>query len=224
MAEDVGLGTLDAGFSSPKKQILLFLKRRSEASLADIASELSVSKMAALRHLTALEGRGLLARSTKTGGRGRPKVYFRLTEASSHLFPEAYAHMTIAAFEFIEERLGREAVVKLLEQRAREVYNRHHGKFDGKDLRGKVLELAKIRDEEGYMAEAGPMRRTTFELLEHNCPIVAIAGKYGEACAVENRLFQNLLHADVDATHRVVAGAPVCRFLIRKREMDRSTR
>ena len=217
MDEDVPAPALEVGVSSAKKAILLHLKRRGEASIADIAGELRISKMGAWRHLAALEGKGLLARTTKAGGRGRPRVYFRLTDASARLFPQAYAHMTLAALDLIEARLGRDAVVGLLESRARELYDRYKPAFDGKDLRGKVEALAKVRDDVGYMAELGSARRGAFELLEHNCPIVAIAGKYGEACAVENELFENLLHADVDATHRVVAGAPVCRFLIRKR-------
>lgn len=223
-AREVEPGSLDSGFSSSKKHILLLLKRGGEASLATIATEIGVSKMAALRHLVALEARGLVQRSQRAEGRGRPKVYFRLADNATSLFPQAYAHMTTTALEFIEEKLGREAVVQLLERRSRELYARHHARFDGKDLREKVAILARIRDEEGYMAELGAAKRTTFELLEHNCPIVAIAGKYGEACAVEQRMFQNLLHADVDTTHRVVAGAPVCRFLIRKHETRDSTR
>jgi predicted ArsR family transcriptional regulator len=216
-APEVAVGSLDAGFSSAKKHILIFLKRTSEGSLEAIAKELGISKMAALRHLQALEARGLLERSNRPEGRGRPKVYFRLAEGASSLFPHAYGHMTTVALEFIEEKLGRDAVVDLLERRSRELYDRHHGRFDGKDLPEKVALLARIRDDDNYMAEAGSHTKTTFELLEHNCPIVAIAGRYPEACEVENRLFEDLVHADVDTTHRVVAGAPVCRFLFRRK-------
>jgi predicted ArsR family transcriptional regulator len=94
--------------------------------------------------------------------------------------------------------------------------------MEGKDLRGRVEELVRIRDAGGYMADLGTARKDTFEMLEHNCPIYAVAQKYGEACAVEQDLFRKLLKADVDASHRVVAGDPVCRFLIRKRPGERS--
>ena len=210
------MGSLDAGFSSTKKAILLLLKRKDRTSLGDIAASMRISKMAALRHLTALETKGLVERSSHAEGRGRPRVYFRLADKAHNLFPEAYAQMTLAALAFIDRSLGREAVVKLLKQRAREVYDAHHAAFDHQDLKEKVATLAKIRDDGGYMAELGPSRKGAHELLEFNCPIRAIAGKYSEACAVEVELFENLLHADVDATHRVVAGDAVCRFIIRK--------
>ena len=80
-----------------------------------------------------------------------------------------------------------------------------------------VAELVRIRDEGGYMAELGQARRNVVEMFEHNCPIMAVAETYPEACRVEREMFQNLLGADVETSHRVVAGDPVCRFLIRGR-------
>src|SRR5688572_11998737 len=107
---EVDVGALDAGFSSTKKEILLTLKRNGSVSLGDLARHLGISKMATLKHLTALEAKGLLQRSSRSGGRGRPRAFFALSERSSSLFPEAYTHMTLAALRFIEAKLGRDAV------------------------------------------------------------------------------------------------------------------
>ena len=71
------------------------------------------------------------------------------------------------------------------------------------------------------MAEMGNARKNVVEMLEHNCPIMAVAETFPEACAVEREMFQNLIHADVETSHRVVAGDPVCRFLIRRRGLTR---
>ena len=216
--EAMDRGPLDAGFSSAKKRILMMLKRTGTSSLADVAKELGVTKMAALRHVNVLEGKGLVGRSFVAGGRGRPQVFFRLAPGATRLFPEAYTQMTLAALAFVEEKLGPDAVTALLKQRAQEVYAEHRPEMEDKDLKERVRTLARIRDEGGYMAEIGAARKGTFELLEHNCPIFAVAGTYGEACAVEQELFQKLLRADVETSHRVVAGDSVCRFLIRTRE------
>ena len=220
---EVQAGALDASFSSTKKRLLLLLKREGPTSLEDLASALRISKMAALKHMSAFETKGLVGRSFRPGGRGRPRVIFSLTSKASPLFPEAYVQMTEAALGFVEKKLGREAVEDLLKQRTQELYAKHRGRMEGKDLRGRVEELVQIRDAGGYMADLGTARKDTIEMLEHNCPIYAVAQKYGEACAVEQDLFRKLLKADVDASHRVVAGDPVCRFLIRKRESDRTT-
>lgn len=217
MDPETDAGNLEAGFSSTKKELLTILKRDGRTSLADLATRLGISKMAILKHIAALEGRGLVERSFGTGGRGRPRAYFSLTRGASRLFPEAYAHMTLCALGFIEEKLGPEAVAQMLRQRAQDLYAANRGRFEGKDFRGKVEELVALRDRQGYMAERGRVGTRHAEVLEHNCPIFAIADRYRDACGVEVDLFRKLLRADVEASHRVVAGDPVCRFLIRKR-------
>ena len=217
IAREVESGALEAGFSATKKRVLLLLKRGGSASLADLAGTLQISKMATLKHMNALEAKGLVDRFFPPGGRGRPRVYFRLTTRARSLFPEAYAHMTETALRFIEKKLGRKSVEDLLKQRAQELYDRHRSELQDGTLRSRVEKLARIRDEGGYMAELASARKNTFELLEHNCPVYAVADKYWEACAVERDLFQKLLHADVETSHRVVEGDAVCRFLIRPR-------
>ena len=126
--DPVDAGGLEAGFSSAKKQILLTLKRQGSVSLGDLATGLAISKMGTLKHLSALEGKGLVERSSRAGGRGRPRAFFALTRNASTLFPEAYTHMTLSALRFIEEKLGRDAVVLLLEQRAQEVLDANRGR------------------------------------------------------------------------------------------------
>ena len=220
--DEVRAGGLETGFSSAKKQILLTLKRLGTVSLTAMSGELRISKMATLKHLTALETKGLVERSFRSGGRGRPQAIFNLSKDSSTLFPEAYTHMTLCALRFIEDRLGHEAVVRLLKQRAQEVLETNRDRMPDGPLRERVDELVKIRDEGGYMAELGRSGRTSVEMLEHNCPIMAVAEEFPDACGVERELFQKLLHADVETSHRVVAGDPVCRFIIRNRAESRA--
>ncbi|HYK92486.1 MAG TPA: MarR family transcriptional regulator [Thermoplasmata archaeon] len=212
---------LFAGFSSQKQAILLALKRGGNLSLKEVAAALGVTRVAALRHLSVLESQRLVERSYRHQGVGRPQVYFRLAATSTGLFPQAYTQMSVCALQFIEQRLGRAAVVELLQQRAHELEDRGHARFQGKSLAGQVAELARFRQEGGYMAEVGARRSGSVEMLEHNCPILAIAQEFPEACEVERTMFESMLRANVSATHRVVAGDPVCRFLIRPRAEDR---
>src|SRR5207302_8956703 len=201
---EVDEGGLETGFSSSKKQILLTLKTQGSVSLTDLAAALKISKMATLKHLSALEGKGLVERSFRQGGRGRPRAFFALSDGSASLFPEAYTHMTLCALRFIEEKLGREAIVRLLQQRAQEVLEANRNRVPNGGLKERVAELVRIRDEGGYMAELGQARRNVVEMFEHNCPIMAVAETYPEACRVEREMFQNLLGADVETSHRVV--------------------
>ena len=208
---------LQEDFGPTRREILLRLKRGGPRSLQDLADDVALTRVAVLRHLRILESEGLVQRSYRRGGPGRPAAVFQLAPDAARLFPTAYADVSLCALRFLEERLGRGAVVELLQERAHEVARRHAPSFRGRDLPQRVDRLVQIREAEGYMAERGPRRRGLFEVREHNCPILAIAGEYGEACEVERRLFEGLLGARVETSHRVVAGEPVCRFVIRPR-------
>lgn len=209
------------GYSTAKRGILLLLKRQGRASLEEVARGVGISKPAVLGHVAKLETDGLLAREYQAGKVGRPRVVFRLTEAAATLFPHNYAEMSRCALEFIEQRLGRPAVRELLDRRAAEVADQNRSRIPHGPLSDRVAELARIRTEGGYMAEVGRRRGGAVEMLEHNCPILALAERYPEACETERRMFAALLEARVDVGHRVVAGDPVCRFLVRPPEPPR---
>lgn len=201
--------------SAPKQRVLALLKRHPGASLHEIADALEISRTAALRHLVRLEGAKWVQREYRGQGVGRPRVCFRLVSSTQPLLPGAYVETALRALSFIERTQGRPAVVEMLQERAEELADRHAPRLAGRDLAGRLTELARIRDEDGYMAEVKRPRGPEAELLEHTCPILALADRYGEACDVERRLFQRLLGADVRVQHRLVAGQGVCRFLVR---------
>jgi DeoR family transcriptional regulator, suf operon transcriptional repressor len=208
------------GFSSPKRQLLLMLKQHPGLSLLEIARRRKISKVAALKHLTILEREGLIERAYERQKMGRPSVHFRLSPHASRLFPEAYTQISICALEFIEKQLGHDAVIRMLQERTREVEEQGRPRLKAPDLPTRVHELVQIRSEGGYMAEFGGQRGKTIEMREHNCPILAVAARYPEACEVERRLFESMLKASVETSHRVVAGDPVCRFVIRPRSEE----
>ena len=208
-------------FAGAKRTILLELKRAPTSTLGELARAAHLSKSATLVHLQQLEARGFVGRSYRRGAVGRPAVCFTLSEEAAKLFPQSYAEMSRWALGFIERRLGRPAVVELLQDRAHELSDRHFAEIDAPTLGRRVENLATVRSEGGYMAEVGGRRQGAIELREHNCPILALVGAYPEACEVERRMFESLLRARVEVSHRVVAGDPVCRFWIREKEGPR---
>lgn len=203
------------GQGPTRRALLLALRRGGEVELAQLARDLGLSKAAVHKHVRALEDEGLVERAQRTHGRGRPRLVLRLAPDAQTMFPRAYAGVTCAALAYLEERLGREGVEGALRKRQAEVRAAYKGQVQG-DLGERVRALARLRDREGYVAEAHKSGKG-YELVEANCPILAIAERYSEACAVETQLFEHVLGAKVEATHRVVAGAPVCRFHITPR-------
>lgn len=210
---------LVTSFGSTKRQILITLKRQGEIDLSSLAKELQITKMGVLNHIKELEELEIIERFHKREGVGRPRLSIKLSKNASDIFPKAYSSITNSMLDFISENMGRNAVYDALKKRQTEVYDDYKDQISEGPLLRKLEELAKIRDQEGYMVELKTLPgKKTFELLEYNCPILAVADKYHESCTVEQELFEDLLGAKVETTHRTVGGDHVCRFLIKSKK------
>jgi predicted ArsR family transcriptional regulator len=205
-------------YASTKQEILLMLKRQGQCDMQEVAKHLGISRMAVHKHAKDLEARGLIERVPVRSGPGRPRLAMRLAPKASNLFPKAYAEVSCSALAFIEEKMGRKGVEEALRRRQTTVLPGYKDRVQADSLAGRVKQLTELRDEEGYMAESRGGKQGAFEIIEYNCPIREIAERYWEACTVENEMFRRVLKADVETTHRVVAGAHACQFLIKPRK------
>lgn len=216
---DLHIATIDEPKSSSKQGILLYLKKHGTTDLKTLSEQLSMTKMGVLKHITALEELGYINRETEKAPKGRPKVLFKLSENTrDNIFPNNYSNLTNYFLGFIEEKFGSQAVKEALQERNNEISHKYKEGIEGKTLKERVTCLRRLRDQEGYMAEQVNGPDDSYELLEYNCPIFRIAEKYEYTCRLEREMFEELLGASVDTTHRVIDGSNVCRFFITKKK------
>jgi len=143
------------GFSEPKKKLLYYLKVMHQAGLEELANVMKVSRMAVHKHLALLQKRGLVEEAVETRGHvGRPRMVYQLTSQSKAVFPKSYSAIATHALDFIERNMGKEAVEKVLHERQSELFDQYYNRLKDLDFDKQVKELAKIRDEEGYIAES----------------------------------------------------------------------
>ena len=209
------------GFSEPKKKLLYYLKVMQQAGLEELANVMKVSRMAVHKHLGLLQQRGLVEAVETRGHVGRPRMVYQLTSQSKTVFPKSYSAIATHALDFIERNMGKEGVEKVLHERQTELFDQYYKRLKGLDFDKQVKELARIRDEEGYIAESKKEPKSgdgKYVLLEYNCPIIHIAEKHWEACSTETELFEKLLGADIETTHRAAKGDLVCKFIIKERK------
>jgi len=209
------------GFSEPKKKLLYYLKVMQQAGLKELANVMKVSRMAIHKHLTVLQMRGLVEGVETRGRIGRPRMLYQLTSQSKTVFPKSYSAIATYAFDFIERNMGKEAVEKVLRERQSELFDQYYKRLRDLEFDKQVKELARIRDEEGYIAESKKESKSSggkHVLLEYNCPIIHIAEKHWDACTTETELFEKLLDADIETTHRAAKGDSICKFVIKERK------
>jgi predicted ArsR family transcriptional regulator len=214
------LDNIANGFSEPKKKLLYYLKVMQQAGLEELANIMKMSRMGVHKHLALLQKRGLVEGIETRERVGRPRMIYQLTSQSKTVFPKSYSAIATHALDFIEKNMGKAAVEKVLRERQSELFDLYYKRLKDLDFDKRVKELARIRDEEGYMAESKKESRSSGKhvLLEYNCPIIHIAEKHWETCSTESEMFEKLLGANIETIHRAAKGDLICKFVIKERK------
>ena len=195
-----------------REEILLFLKANGEATLAELAEHSQVTKQGVLRHIEALEQRGLVERASGAHeGPGRPEHRYRLTPAAAELFPHAHRELAVELVDFME----RDQLDAFFKARAARVEREYAGKLAGLDFEGRVRELAKLATEAGHMAEVLTMPDGSVAIRHCNCPIQDVAARAGTPCAQEQAMYARLLGAPVERSTWLGAEDTNCTYEIK---------
>ncbi len=118
---------------------------------------------------------------------------------------------------------GPEFINKIFRSRMKSQFQMYKERLDGKELIDRIKELARIRDEEGYMARFEE-DENDYVLTEHNCPIVAIAQEYPLVCDIELGLFRQSLGTKVYRVDHLIQGSHKCCYRIPKTDDSKLTK
>jgi len=175
-------------------QILELLKTRGPLSAAELGDSLGMTSMGARRHLQALADQELVYWQESVAGRGRPKRSWYLTARAMQRFPDRHAELSLQLIESVTELFGDEGLERLISQREQQQLSQYQQQLAPvESVAEKVEVLARLRQAEGYMAEAVADADGSFLLHEHHCPICAAATQCQGFCRSELEIFQSLL-------------------------------
>jgi predicted ArsR family transcriptional regulator len=209
-----------ADLSGAKRRIIERLKRAEFATAPELASEFGLTDTAIRQHLEALEGAELVERvAAPSSGRGRPPTHWRLAPAANTLFADRHADLTVDLITSIRTALGDEALDQVVRARAERQLANYQGALRGAStVTEKVQLLAKLRSNEGYLAEAIEADGH-LELVEHHCPIRGAADSCSGLCSAELELFQIALGPDVSVAREqhLLDGGQRCAYTITPR-------
>jgi predicted ArsR family transcriptional regulator len=213
-----------AGVSVPppvtaaQRSVLYAVRRRGEATVADVADVLDISVSGARQHLAGLVDLGLLETSRATrvvGQQGRTEQAYRIAAAAEALFPRAYGELTNQLLAYVPSA----AVTSAFEHRRDDRIDAARARLATKrSFAAKVSELARILDEDGYLAAAEPIGRDVFRIAERNCAIFAVAREHPQACSTEIEFLRGALpEAQIDRVTHMMAGGHSCSYEVRRR-------
>src|SRR5262245_7061405 len=143
--------------TTTRRRLVKLLKTEGPLSSARLASKLAVTAMAIRQHLYALEREKLVDVEIRPGPIGRPSKYWRLTPAANQLFPDAYAELNVSLIDSVGEAFGPDGMARLLAARLRKQRAAYGARVDRDgSLKKRLEQLARVRSDEGYMAEVKP--------------------------------------------------------------------
>lgn len=198
-----------------RRQILTLLKQRGSARSEGIAAAIGVTVSGTRQHMTALERDGLIAHSDLRDGRGRPKFVYYLTPLADNLFPRNYADLTNELLEYVEEA-DPALLERIFDKRGARRLERAQQRTAGLSFPEQVRVITELLDEDGYLAACEAQPDGSYRIVEHNCAVMDVARKYGQACRTEIAFLRAALpDADVTRIAHMIAGQHVCAYDVR---------
>jgi DeoR family suf operon transcriptional repressor len=213
-----------ASLPSTRRAILVGLKKRGEARAEDLATDLGITASAVRQHLGGLVANGFVGHREQKGSPGRPKHLYSLTTAAEALFPKSYSDLTNEVLAIVEDE-DPVLLAKVFERRRdRRIENAMLRLAAKRTFEQRVAELTAILDEDGYLAQWERLDDGSYRITEHNCAVLGVAQRYGQACSSEIEFLRAVLpEATVERTSHIVAGAHRCAYLVTLRRRAGAT-
>ncbi len=184
---------------------------------AQLADQLELTAMAVRQHLYALQNEGHVEAEERPVPIGRPAKHWRLTREADQLFPEAYAELNVSLIQALRDTFGEEGLDQVLVSRCAQQRQDYAKRIRASaPLDKRLKELARVRTEEGYMAEVRREKDGSYLLLENHCPICAAANACQGFCSTELDLFRSVLGRGVavERVEHIVAGDRRCAYRV----------
>jgi len=197
-------------------KILILLRKQGGMAVDELCKALKIGATAVRQHMANLLNDGLVEFKELKQEVGRPRFVYALTEEGHDLFPKSYHALADSMLEALKALYGEAGLDRIFQQIAQKLISQNLGKMEGKDLHGRVREVVKILDEQGFLPEL-EQRAGGYTLREYNCPSHRIAVKYPHVCEMVLRVLSELLGADVTRTHCIRSGDPYSAYTITPR-------
>lgn len=201
-----------------RRAILVALKRTGGATAEELGAGLGITPSAVRQHLQAMTADGLVQHAPDRARAGRPRHRHVLAPAGEAFFPKRYGDLTL---ELLADAEAEDAglVDRLFERRRDRRLARTRVRVAGRPLEDQVEELTRVLDEDGYLASCERSDDGTLRIVEHNCAVLEVARRYGQACSTELEFIRAVLpDASVERIHHMMSGQATCAYEIRPRD------
>ena len=204
-----------------RRAIVIALKDRGSATIAQLAPLLGLTGEAVRQQLLQLRQEewveSIVDRDSVRGRTGRPATLYRLTPAGEHLFPKHYDSFAVFLLDAIDEELGSDVAMRVLDRVATD-----RAAVLAQAIEGHTLE-EKLAIVKGWYFEDDPYMDfessgDDYILIERNCPYYNMAMRRPAVCSVSVNALSRLLGVRVAREEKFQAGDGRCVFHVYPQE------
>lgn len=200
------------GLGKSQQSILDAIKRRGNATIPQLATELDLNIETLRDHLKALAQHRLVRREgSRRNGPGRPEIVYALTLEAEELFPRRENEILQDLASYLEETGNAGILRKVLERRMET--RREESLARVKHLKGRqrLKEVARILSDLGFMAVIeGPASTPTLRLC--HCPIRRLVDVTKAPCRIEIGFIAELIGKPLTRHSYIPAGGSSCSY------------
>ncbi|HEX6594513.1 MAG TPA: HTH domain-containing protein [Bacillota bacterium] len=208
---------------STKDRLLYILKKNDPLTIDEIMAHFTISEAAIRKHIHELEKQQFIQKQVVKQKIGRPFHKYMLTDKGHSTFPNQYKTLPVELLEDLEELYGERAVNDVLKKRMEREKASFQKQFQSDDFDRKILDIARVRDDHGYMVEVDQTDQGGYVFKHYNCPIANIATKYEQVCENERTVMEKIFPSSDVASHTsITKGDSVCTWTISRPVEDES--
>ena len=207
----------ETGDRKTRRALVHLLKMEGPLTSAQLAERLGLTAMAVRQHLYALQAEKFVTVEERAVPIGRPAKHWHLTRKADRFFPDAYAELNVSLIGALGDAFGAEGLQRVLEIRSARQQAAYAERIKSSaSLKERLQQLARVRTEEGYMAEVKPGEKGSFLFIENHCPICVAATQCQGFCAAELDIFRKVLGPGVaiEREEHIIAGARRCAYRV----------
>lgn len=203
------------GLGESQRTLLELVKRRGEATLAELETGMEVARETVRSHLDSLTAQRLIERAgVRRRGPGRPQVVYRLSAQGEALFPRREGEMLAELARFLLESEHPELVEEFFIARTAAKRALSAGRLKDLGASDRLREIARSLSQEGFLAEAAFDGGEPIGLRLCHCPLRDLVTVTHLPCRAEMKLVEMLLGRQLVRTQFMPDGDTSCTYAL----------
>jgi predicted ArsR family transcriptional regulator len=198
-------------FVASDSDVLDLLRGGEELTVVELSRAMGVTSTAVRQRLNRLMANDYIERTSTRHGRGRPLHHYRLTDKGRRKAGSNFDDLAVAMWREIAQLDDPEVRDLMMQRLASRLAVMYADKISGRTLEEKMQAISHLFAERKIPMDV--QHADSLPVLTTNaCPYPDLANEDRSICDMEQRLFSELLGADVHLAECRLDGAACCTF------------